>query len=111
MVPQELSASRRCRKQSMLISSLGIFHSLPRLSRFSFSGVTQPTKALLISAKPAACGTLASDHFPAMRWLCRHVPESTVPSGHRSSQGTHSPVTVMCWRIIFTQLHDKAIQY
>lgn len=102
MLPQALSASRRCRDQPdqpALSSSLG-FLSLPALiESLQFLLV----KALLIPAKPAVCRAWASDHFPARRWLCGHVPKSIVPSG----RGSHSPAAVICWPVIFTWLNDK----
>lgn len=66
----------------MLSSSLGILPLAALIKSLQFLLV----KALLIPAKPAACRTLASDHFPARRWLCGHVPKSSVPSGHGSSR-------------------------
>lgn len=103
MVPQALSASRKCRDQSTLISSLGILSLTALIKSLQFLLV----KTLLIPAKPAACRTLASDHFPARRWLCGHVPKSTVPWGHGSSQGSPSPGALICWPVIFTCLNGN----
>ena len=82
----------------MLISSLRILSLTALIKSLQFLLV----KALLIPAKPAACRTLASDHLAARRWLCGRVPKSTVPSGHGSSQGSHSPAALICWPVMYT---------
>lgn len=52
----------------MLISSMGISPSHPGLICSGFSWVTQPTKALLMSAKPIPCGTITWDHIAVSLW-------------------------------------------
>jgi len=97
VVPQELPASRKRQTQSTPICSLGIFRWLPWWSHFSFSRVTQPAKALLISVKPAARSPLIASQ--------RAVAPRPRPREHRalgSSQGTHGLVAVIHWSLIFT---------